>query len=128
MPCTFSKLSFHPTFKKDEVRCLHSSSIAGGCYIELYREAVSQDKPEAEEYGNKAESFLAKVAAYIGRKKFMAKSLPLETYCDRKVKKWKRFAAARNCKLVEVIGVSPLEDMIYMWSMLQLYYDLRNVR
>ena len=46
----------------------------------------------------------------------MAKALPLEVLSDRKVKKWQKFAKERKCALVEAVGVSPLEEMIYMWK------------
>ncbi|EPS40704.1 hypothetical protein H072_5403 [Dactylellina haptotyla CBS 200.50] len=90
--------------------------IAGSCYVELYREAVVADKDKAEEYSKKAEELFLKVPTYLGKKKFMARALPLEVLSDRKVKKWQKFAKERKCSLVEAIGVSPLEEMIYMWN------------
>lgn len=91
--------------------------IAGSCYVELYREAVVEgNQKKAEEWSKKAEDLFLKVAGHLGKKKFMARALPLETFTDRKVKKWQRFAKERKCGLVEAVGVSPLEEMIYMWS------------
>lgn len=46
----------------------------------------------------------------------MAQTLPLEVFVDRKIKKWRERAASRNCRLVDGVGVSPLEEMIYIWS------------
>ncbi|KAK6531346.1 Mitochondrial outer membrane protein iml2 [Arthrobotrys megalospora] len=91
--------------------------IAGSCYVELYREAVLEgNQAKAEEWSKKAEDLFLKVATHLGKKKFMARTLPLETFTDRKVKKWQRFAKERKCALVEAVGVSPLEEMIYMWN------------
>ncbi|KAK6356383.1 Mitochondrial outer membrane protein iml2 [Orbilia javanica] len=91
--------------------------IAASCYVELYRSSITEgDAKKAEEWSKKSEELFLKVATHIGKKKFMARTLPLETFTDRKVKKWQRFAKERKCKLVEAIGVSPLEEMIYMWN------------
>ncbi|KAF3905430.1 hypothetical protein ABW20_dc0101663 [Dactylellina cionopaga] len=91
--------------------------IAGSCYVELYREVVvTEDKEKAEEYSKKAEELFVKVASFLGKKKFMARALPLEVFTDRKVKKWQKYAKERKCSLVDAIGVSPLEEMIYMWN------------
>ncbi|KAF3939504.1 hypothetical protein ABW19_dt0207527 [Dactylella cylindrospora] len=90
--------------------------IAGSCYLELYRETASEDRAKADEYANKAEELLLQVASYLGKKKFMARALPLEVFADGKVKKWQKFAKLRNCRLVDAVGVSPVEEMIYMWN------------
>ncbi|KAK6544424.1 Mitochondrial outer membrane protein iml2 [Orbilia ellipsospora] len=90
--------------------------IAASCYVELYRETIQIDKEKAEEYSKKAEEFFLKVPTFLGKKKFMARALPLEVLSDRKVKKWQKFAKERKCTLVEAIGVSPLEEMLYMWN------------
>ncbi|KAF3196712.1 Mitochondrial outer membrane protein iml2 [Orbilia oligospora] len=91
--------------------------IAASCYVELYRSAVTEgNTKKSEEWGKKAEELFLKVATHLGKKKFMARTLPLETFTDRKVKKWQKFAKERKCTLVEAVGVSPLEEMIYMWN------------
>ncbi|KAK6515461.1 Mitochondrial outer membrane protein iml2 [Arthrobotrys conoides] len=91
--------------------------IAASCYVELYRSSVTEGNTQkAEEWAKKAEELFLKVATHLGKKKFMARTLPLETFTDRKVKKWQRFAKEGKCTLVEAVGVSPLEEMIYMWN------------
>ncbi|KAK6363628.1 Mitochondrial outer membrane protein iml2 [Orbilia blumenaviensis] len=93
--------------------------IAASCYVELYRQSTtpgSQTSKNSEEWAKKAEDLFSKVALHLGKKKFMARTLPLETFTDRKVKKWQRFAKERKCRLVDAVGVSPLEEMIYMWN------------
>lgn len=46
----------------------------------------------------------------------MARALPLEIFADRKVKKWQARATANGSRLVDGTGVSPIEEMIYIWS------------
>jgi hypothetical protein len=53
----------------------------------------------------------------MGKKRFMAQGLPLELFADRKIKKWQARAAARGIRLVDGVGTSPMEEMIYIWSM-----------
>ncbi|KAF3929334.1 hypothetical protein AA313_de0209700 [Arthrobotrys entomopaga] len=90
--------------------------IAASCYVELYRETIQTDQEQAAKYSKKAEYYFLQVPTFLGKKKFMARPLPLEVLSDRKVKKWQKFAKERNCTLVEAIGVSPLEEMNYMWN------------
>lgn len=52
----------------------------------------------------------------MGKKRFMAQGLPLEMFADRKLKKWKARALAKGVRVVEGVGVSPVEEMIYFWS------------
>ena len=46
----------------------------------------------------------------------MAQGLPLEIFADRKVKKWQARATAEGVRLVDGVGVNPVEEMIYIWS------------
>lgn len=46
----------------------------------------------------------------------MAQGLPLEVFADRKIKKWKARAQAKGVRIVEGVGVSPVEEMLYFWS------------
>ena len=52
----------------------------------------------------------------MGKKKFMAQGLPLEIFAGRKVKKWSDRATAKGVRLVDGVGVSPIEELIYVWS------------
>lgn len=57
---------------------------------------------------------------FMGKKRFMAQSLPLEIFADRKIKKWQTRATARGIRLVDGVGASPISEMIYIWSKLNL--------
>jgi hypothetical protein len=52
----------------------------------------------------------------MGKKRFMAQGLPLEVFADRKVKKWQARATTTGARLVDAVGVGPMEEMIYIWS------------
>lgn len=114
--------------------------MAGICHVELYRvykyggtlisfhssdnatypmAASTPRHPDcrlAEEHAKKAESLLDKVPALAGKKRFLTRQLPYDIFILRKVRKWSDRAKARDCRLIDAIGVSPLEEMIYSWG------------
>lgn len=46
----------------------------------------------------------------------MAQSLPLEVFADRKIKKWQARAKELDVRLVDGVGVAPVEEMMYFWN------------
>lgn len=90
--------------------------FSAACHIELYRASKELDPAAAEAYAKTAEEILEKVPSFMGKKRFMAQSLPLETFADRKIKKWRARSEALGCRLVDGVGVSPIEEMIYVWN------------
>lgn len=91
--------------------------IAGSCHIELYRAAAQNSNTKlAEAHAKEAESLLRTCPQHIGKKKFMARQLPFDTFVGRKLSKWEARAKDRNIPLVQAVGVSPVEEMTYFWN------------
>ncbi|KAL7816569.1 hypothetical protein V8C44DRAFT_292991 [Trichoderma aethiopicum] len=91
--------------------------MAGCASLELYRNAFhSGDKDEARRQKNKTEELYRKAPTVIGKKRLMARQLPLETFLQRKVQKWEDRAKAMGVDLADAIGSSPALEMCYVWN------------
>lgn len=90
--------------------------VAGAAYVELYRDLKDSDATESKRYKDKAAEYIKKAPSLAGKKKFMAKQLPFDSFVIRKVQKWEERAKEWGVDLVDAIGVSPVEEMIYLWN------------
>ncbi|TFB02203.1 Mitochondrial outer membrane protein IML2 [Trichoderma ghanense] len=91
--------------------------LAGCASLELYRNAFhSGDKDEARRQKIKTEEFYRKAPTVIGKKRLMARQLPLETFLQRKIQKWEDRAKALGVDLADAIGSSPALEMCYVWN------------
>lgn len=90
--------------------------IAGAAQVELYRQHKTSDPAAAEVYAKKAAELLKVAPNHAGKKKFMARQLPFDVFVSRKIKKWEQRAQDWSISLVDAVGVSPLEEMIYFWN------------
>lgn len=104
--------------------------IAGCCHVELYRLykhgsssvgkgsslLVSKDLAKAKHHAERAASILGKVREHAGKKKIFARQLPFDTFVLRKITKWEARSSARNIDLIDAVGVSPIEEMIFFWG------------
>src|SRR5277367_515948 len=91
-------------------------SIAGCAHVELYRDLQASDPEAANMQREKATELLKKAPTLAGRKRFMAKQLPFDIYVTRKVQKWEERAKEWDVDFIDAIGVSPIEEMIYLWN------------
>ncbi|KAI6249807.1 Inclusion body clearance protein iml2 [Erysiphe necator] len=118
---------FHHNYElmaKSWIQCEDQSSwsptlyayLTGAAYFELYREKKKIDPAIAKELKQKAITYFRKGPPLSGKQKLMSKQLPFDMYIVRKCQKWEERAKAWNVDLTEAIGVSPLEEMIYLWS------------
>lgn len=90
--------------------------ICGASYVELYRRAKVADPKAAQAYAEKANEYFKQVVPNIGKKKFMGRQLPFDTFVNRKISRWEARAKEWNCDFIDAIGVSPVEEMIYFWN------------
>jgi hypothetical protein len=91
--------------------------MAGSASLELYRDAIhSGDKDEARRQKVKTEEFFRKAPTVTGKKRLMARQLPLEVFLQRKIQKWEDRAKALSVDLADAIGSSPALEMCYVWN------------
>lgn len=90
--------------------------IAACCNIELYRTRRQTDPISADKYKERTNELLQLVTANTGKKKFMARQLPLDVWINRKIAKWAARAKTRDCDVVDAIGVSPVVELTYFWG------------
>ncbi|KAK4691270.1 tetratricopeptide repeat protein 39, partial [Lecanoromycetidae sp. Uapishka_2] len=90
--------------------------IAGAANVELYRQHKSSNVKAAELYAKKATELLKLAPKHAGKKKFMARQLPFDIFVTRKVQKWEARASEWKVPLIDAVGVSPVEEMIFFWN------------
>ena len=90
--------------------------IAGAAHVQLYRRSKPSNPTLAATHAKKATEYLKKAPEHAGKKKFMARQLPFDVFVTRKIKKWEARALEFRVPLIDAIGVSPLEEMIFFWN------------
>jgi hypothetical protein len=88
--------------------------IAGSAHLAMYREATNSD--DAEKHKKLAEENFKTAPSKVGKKKMMGRQLPFDLFVVRKLAKWEERATRFNCSFVDAAGVSPIEEMIYLWG------------
>ena len=90
--------------------------IAGCAQVELYRHHKVSDPAAAGVFAKKATELLKVAPSHAGKKKFMARQLPFDVFVTRKIKKWEQRSQDWGVSLIDAVGVSPIEEMVFFWN------------
>ena len=90
--------------------------IAGSAHVELYRHYKKTSPRAASIHAKKATDLLRTAPQHAGKKKFMARQLPFDVFVTRKLQKWEHRAAEWKVDLIDAVGVSPIEEMVFFWN------------
>lgn len=91
--------------------------VAATCSIEIYRQALrSGDAAKAKEAKARATKLLEEAPGLIGKKKLMAKTMPMDVFLSRKIAQMQELAKTHKIDLVDAAGVSPVQEVVYFWN------------
>ncbi|KAI0006335.1 breast cancer protein [Xylariaceae sp. FL0662B] len=93
--------------------------IAGCAELENYRNEFHSEKKNNSRvhlHKKKAEDLFRKAPTVAGKKRFLAKPLPFEQFVTRKIQKWEERSKDLNIDLVDAVGISPAQEMVYLWN------------
>jgi len=93
--------------------------FAGCAQLELYRDAYfasPRDEAQISAHKKRAEELLRTAPSVAGKKRFMARPLPFEQFVVRKMQKWEERAKTLDADLADVVGISPIQEMVYLWN------------
>ncbi|KAI1504587.1 breast cancer protein [Biscogniauxia marginata] len=93
--------------------------IAGCAELENYRNAYHAEKKDEttiQRHRMKADELFRKAPTVAGKKKLLARPLPFEQFVSRKIEKWEERSKALKIDLVDAVGVSPTQEMVYLWN------------
>lgn len=90
--------------------------MSAACHLEIYRANKGKDEALAEKSKHKATKLFEKVPTMMGKRKFMAKAMPFDSFVVRKANAWKQLATKKGIDYVDAIGTSPLHEALYFWN------------
>lgn len=88
--------------------------MAGACQLEIYRN--SPETAEGMESKERAGEFLYEARRAIGKKKFLARTMPFDQFVVRKVETIEKRAKALNLHIADAVGTSLLYEAMYFWG------------
>ncbi|RCI10077.1 hypothetical protein L249_8758 [Ophiocordyceps polyrhachis-furcata BCC 54312] len=86
--------------------------MAGCASLELYRDGG----PDAAQHKRQAEKLLRRAPVTAGRKRLLARQLPVEVFLQRRVRGWDARATSLGVDLADAVGPSPGMEMCYVWN------------
>lgn len=90
--------------------------IVGAAHLELYRRHKTSEPKLAATHAEKATEYFHTAPTHAGKKKFMARQLPFDIFVTRKINKWESRAKEWKISFIDAVGVSPVEEMIFLWN------------
>lgn len=90
--------------------------IAGSAHLCFYRYDKSLSTADKEKHAKLAEELFKTAPTKVSKKKMMGRQLPFDGFVARKIAKWEDRARRWNCSFVDAVGVSPLDEMIFLWN------------
>ncbi|KAH0843359.1 hypothetical protein AYO21_09953 [Fonsecaea monophora] len=90
--------------------------IAGAAHLCFYRHDKTLSSSDRERHAKLAEEMFKTAPTKVGKKKMMGRQLPFDIFVVRKISKWEERASRWSCDFVDAIGVSPLDEMIFLWN------------
>ncbi|KAA8916001.1 hypothetical protein TRICI_001816 [Trichomonascus ciferrii] len=90
--------------------------LSGACHVELYRQHKTSNPEYAAKHKKLATAAIEKAPTLVGKKRFMAKSMPFDMFVLRKTNQWKHTSQSEKVDLVDAIGTSPIHEVIYFWN------------
>jgi tetratricopeptide (TPR) repeat protein len=90
--------------------------MAGAAQVESYRQSKTKDPEKAQKHAERAEELLKKAPHHLGKRRIIGKPLPLDVFINRKIQKWEQRSKEWNVAFIDAVGISPIEEMTYMWN------------
>lgn len=90
--------------------------LSGACHVELYRQNKTSNPDYAAKHKKLATAAIEKAPTLVGKKRFMAKSMPFDMFVLRKINQWKHISQSEKIDLIDAIGTSPIHEVIYFWN------------
>lgn len=83
---------------------------------ETTAQIVAPDENAAKHHAAEAKRLLDKVPGLAGKRRMFARTLPFDVFVLRKLNKWNARAKERACDMVDAVGVSPIEEIIFLFG------------